>query len=61
DKADIKVLSEEDLTSIDRTQIGLAGSPTKVRKTYVPSRRKKCNYVSAETLLGELRDKGALE
>ena len=61
DKADITVLSEEDLTSIDRTQIGLAGSPTKVKKTYVPSRRKECNYVSAETLLGELRDKGALE
>ena len=61
DKADITVLSEEDLTSIDRTQIGLAGSPTKVKKTYVPSRRKECKYVSAETLLGELRDKGALE
>ena len=61
DKADITILSEEDLTSIDRAQIGLAGSPTKVKKTYVPSRRKECKYVSAETLLGELRDKGALE
>ena len=31
---------------IDRTQIRPAGSPTKVKKTYVPSRRKECKYAS---------------
>ena len=68
DKADITVLSEEDLTSIDRTQIGLSGSPTRVKKTYVPSRRKQCEYfdgsdmdAAAGDLLNALHSAGALE
>lgn len=68
DKADITVLSEEDLTSIDRTQIGLSGSPTRVKKTYVPSRSKQCEYfdgsdmdAAAGDLLNALHSAGALE
>ena len=61
DKADITVLSDEDIPSIDPTQIGLKGSPTKVKKTYVPSRRKECKYVETGELLDELRSAGALE
>jgi len=40
DQAEIKVLSEEDFPQIDKTRIGLSGSPTRVKKTFVPSRQK---------------------
>ena len=40
DQAEITVLSEEDLPMIDYTRTGLKGSPTRVKKTFVPARRK---------------------
>ena len=49
DKADIRILSEEDLTALDPAQIGLFGSPTRVLKTYVPSREKHCAFIAEET------------
>ncbi|MBR3244518.1 MAG: electron transfer flavoprotein subunit beta/FixA family protein [Parasporobacterium sp.] len=40
-KAEIPVItdSEEDFPDIDRTRIGLKGSPTKVKKTYTPPQK----------------------
>ena len=38
-KAVIPVLSEADLPEIDLTQAGLKGSPTKVKKTFVPQKK----------------------
>ena len=35
-KMEIKNIGADDLEGIDRTKIGLKGSPTKVRKTFVP-------------------------
>lgn len=40
EKAEIPVLDEEALVEIDRSRIGLAGSPTRVKKTFVPSKQK---------------------
>ncbi|MBQ9031216.1 MAG: electron transfer flavoprotein subunit beta/FixA family protein [Parasporobacterium sp.] len=40
DKAEIPILSEADFPQIDVTRIGLKGSPTKVKKTFVPQKRK---------------------
>ncbi len=40
DQAEIIVLGEEDLAEIDRSRIGLKGSPTRVKKTFVPQKRK---------------------
>ena len=39
-KMEIKIISAEDLGEIDKTKIGLKGSPTKVRKTFVPQVKK---------------------
>ena len=36
-KAEVKKITFEDMPEIDQTQIGLKGSPTRVRKTYTPS------------------------
>lgn len=36
-KAEVKQITFEDMPEIDQTQIGLKGSPTRVRKTYTPS------------------------
>ena len=36
-KAEIPTITADDLTDIDKTKIGLKGSPTKVKKTFVPS------------------------
>ena len=40
DRAEIPVLGEDDLAGIDAGAIGLKGSPTRVKKTYVPVRKK---------------------
>ena len=40
DKCEIPVIGDEDLPDIDKGRIGLSGSPTRVKKTFVPSRRK---------------------
>jgi electron transfer flavoprotein beta subunit len=38
-KAEIPTLSEEDLPGIDLSKAGLKGSPTKVKKTFVPQKK----------------------
>ena len=38
-RAEIPTLSEADLPEIDLTQAGLKGSPTKVKKTFVPQKK----------------------
>ena len=38
-KAAILVIGEEDLAGIDKTRIGLKGSPTRVKKTFVPQKK----------------------
>ena len=40
DQAEITVLSEADFPEIDPAKIGLRGSPTRVKKTFVPPQRK---------------------
>ena len=39
-KVEIKVISAEDLAETDTTKIGLKGSPTKVKRTFVPKAKK---------------------
>jgi electron transfer flavoprotein beta subunit len=39
-KAEIPVLSDEDFPEIDKTRIGLKGSPTNVKRSFVPERKK---------------------
>ena len=39
-KAEIRVISEDDLPELDRAKIGLKGSPTHVKKTFVPQVKK---------------------
>ncbi len=38
-RAEIPVISDTDLVDIDTTRIGLKGSPTKVKKTFVPQKK----------------------
>lgn len=38
-KKPINVIGEEDLPNIDKSKIGLKGSPTRVKKTFVPEKR----------------------
>jgi len=38
-KAEIPVISEVDLSHIDMTKVGLKGSPTRVKKSFVPERK----------------------
>ena len=40
DEAQITMIAESDLPEIDTTRIGLKGSPTRVKKTFVPPQRK---------------------
>ena len=39
-KAEIPTLTAADLPDIDLTRAGLKGSPTKVKKSFVPERKK---------------------
>ncbi len=48
-KAVIPVLSEADLPEIDLTQAGLKGSPTKVKKTFVPQKKTGGMKIQEET------------
>lgn len=62
-RAVIETLTPDDLPNIDLTRAGLKGSPTKVKKTFVPTRKKdgvkireeSCNQ-SAKKLLALLTD-----
>ena len=48
EKAEIIFLGEDDIPDIDRSAIGLKGSPTRVKKTFVPMRKKECTFIHAE-------------
>ena len=48
-RAEIPVIGEEDLADIDRTKIGLKGSPTHVKKTFVPQKKKGGIKIKEET------------
>lgn len=50
-RAEIPILSEADLTTIDLNRAGLKGSPTKVKKTFVP--QKKSGGLKIEGCSGE--------
>lgn len=49
-RAEIPVISDADLTDIDTTRIGLKGSPTKVKKTFVPQKKTGGIMVDEETV-----------
>lgn len=62
-KAEIPSLTASDLTSIDLTRAGLKGSPTKVKKTFVPKKKtggikihEETNDASAVKLFALLND-----
>ena len=48
-RAEIPTLTAADLPTIDLTQAGLKGSPTKVKKTFVPERKKGGVKIQEET------------
>ena len=48
-RAEIPVISDTDLVDIDTTRIGLKGSPTKVKKTFVPKKKTGGVMVAEET------------
>ncbi len=48
-KAQISVLNEESLAGIDVSMIGLKGSPTRVKKTFVPQRKKNGIKITGES------------
>lgn len=48
-KAKIITLTDADFPTIDATRIGLKGSPTKVKKTFVPARKKDSVLIREET------------
>lgn len=49
-RAQIPTLTPEDLTEIDATRIGLKGSPTHVKKSFVPQKKKGGLIVKEETI-----------
>ena len=64
EKAEITILSEEDLPDINPGMIGLKGSPTRVKKTFVPQKRKEGVVINgtdvtdtAEKLFAVLQEK----
>ncbi len=66
-KHEIKILSEEDLTTVDLEKCGLRGSPTKVKKTYTPVKEKSGLILSKEPadeaagrIAGVLREAGII-
>ncbi len=67
EKAEIIMLGEQDFPDIDRSAIGLMGSPTRVKKTFVPNRtketvliREESGEASALKLLAMLQESGKL-
>ncbi|MCD8018442.1 MAG: electron transfer flavoprotein subunit beta/FixA family protein [Clostridiales bacterium] len=66
-RAKINVLAAADLTTIDLARAGLGGSPTKVKKTFVPVKKsggqvikEESNEESAKTLFAALSDAGII-
>ena len=67
EKAEIVILGEQDLPELDAGAIGLSGSPTRVKRTFVPQRKKAGVMIreadaaaSARRLLELLRGAGAI-
>ena len=67
ERTDITVIGVDDLPDIDRTIIGLKGSPTRVKRTFVPQRQKDGIIIrkekaddAAKELLNLLYDAGKL-
>ena len=48
-RAEIPVIGEEELADIDKTKIGLKGSPTHVKKTFVPQKKTGGMKIKEET------------
>ena len=66
-RAEIPVIGEEELADIDKTKIGLKGSPTHVKKTFVPQKKtggmkikEESNEESAKKLFQVLTDAGII-
>lgn len=66
-RAEIPTLTAADLSSIDLTQAGLKGSPTKVKKTFVPQKKtggvkikEETNEASAHKLYQLLSDRNVI-
>ena len=49
EKCEIPVLGEECFPELDRTRIGVKGSPTRVKKTFVPPRKKEGIMIREKT------------
>jgi electron transfer flavoprotein beta subunit len=49
-RTQIPTISDEDLTDIDRSRIGLKGSPTHVKKSFVPVRERNSMIIQEGTL-----------
>ena len=65
EKAEVILLGEDAFPGIDRSAIGLSGSPTRVKKTFVPVRKKECRMLAGEStedsvrqLIAELAGRG---
>ena len=48
-KAEIPVLGDGDIPGLDPGQIGLKGSPTRVKRTFVPQKKTHCTLIQGET------------
>lgn len=66
-RAEIPVLGDDAFPEIDTTKIGLKGSPTQVKKTFVPQKKtggmkikEESNEDSAKKLFGVLSDAGVI-
>jgi electron transfer flavoprotein beta subunit len=66
-RAEIPVLGDDAFPEIDTTKIGLKGSPTQVKKTFVPQKKtggmkikEETNEDSAKKLFGVLSDAGVI-
>ena len=66
-RAEIPVLGDDAFPEIDKTKIGLKGSPTQVKKTFVPQKKtggmkikEETNEESAKKLFGVLSDAGVI-
>ena len=55
EKAEVTILSEEDFPEMDKGMIGLKGSPTRVKKTFVPQKRKDGTVIREADAAGTAR------
>ncbi len=55
EKAEVTILSEDDFPEMDKGMIGLKGSPTRVKKTFVPQKRKDGTVIREADAAGTAR------